>query len=132
MATKTTYPNSTKPAAPAGVAQVIYGGAPVAGVPASDPGDRIGDGSEFIPAPMPRVQATPNEARFADDVLALRRRLVDAIHAERATPQVAAVALMATAVDLTGEQNEAELRAHVEATAREFTGTGEEPGAPTT
>lgn len=134
MATKTLYPNSQAPAVPAGVAQIHYpeaGGR--GGVPLSDPDDRIGDVAassssvDFVPNAMPRVAATPSEAQFADDVLALRKRLTDAIQRERATPQVAAVALMATAVDLTGVQPEEELRDKLEATAREFTGTGEEP-----
>lgn len=124
MATK--YPDSNAPRLPAGVAQVSYPQA--GGVPDAEAAVATSSRSvDFVPNAMPRVEATPSESRFADDVLALRQRLTEAIHAEHASPQVAAVALMATAVDLTGVQSEAELRAQVEATAREFTGTGEEP-----
>lgn len=127
MATKTLYPNSQAPAVPAGVAQIHY---PEAGIPRAEdetPPPSSSSSVDFVPNAMPRVDATPSEAQFADDVLALRKRLVDAIQRERATPQVAAVALMSTAVDLVypgGQQPEAELRATVEATAREFAGTG--------
>lgn len=145
MASKVSYPNSSAPAAPAGVAQITYTNAAAAGVPPSDPNDRIGAApttartataegprtaqpGEFVPNAMPAApidlldgQApTAEETSFADRVLELKRRLVEALAGE-SSPEVAFVALMSAACTL-GDYGDTddELRPRLEATLRDY------------